>query len=1138
MSLFRATSSAYPRPMHIIAIRIKEFQTFMSIQTRYLLLILLVAYVASPFYSRGQSPTCDIAQITATFTGAGYVPLAVQGQPCSMYFVNPASQSAGAAQAAAAALGANLVVMNDAAENAAVAAALAASPYNGNTIWIGYQRVGAGQNLWYASDGTTGNFAPNNSDPNIYQNWAGGEPNNSGYQNTGTFGSCDYQCTNGEQCVQIYSNSQWNDLACDDNSRSVIEVNLCPEITITLSTNNVCAGTPVTLSATTVLGSTPYSYTWDTGQTGASIPVTPAQTTAYTATVTDRYSCSASEAATVTTLSSATSTFTADANACVNVPAAVTYIGSGLQGSTYAWNFDGGVPVNGSGQGPYQVGWATPGVKNVTLQVTENGCVSTMTTVQVNVEANPVADFTFTTECEGTATTFTNTSTGNFAVSAWDFGSGPVLANNTTFTFASSGTFPVSLGVTTANGCFGTATQQVTVHPQPAAAFTAPDVCLGASTTFADGTTIGGSGSISTHAWDFGDGVGTSAQSDPTYTYTAANSYNVSLTVTSVQGCTDNVTQAVIVGVNPVADFTVLNACAGSAVEFLDASTVAAGNLTGWSWTFGDNSTSSLQDPMHTYAAAGTYTVTLTASSGSCTDVFTGQAVVYPNPIANFTTSNVCLGDVATFTDNSSVNGSTITQWAWNFGGAGNSVLQSPTFTFANPGTYTVTLGVITADFCSATFSQPITIHPLPVPAFTAPPVCLGAATTFTNQSTVASGLIVGSAWDFGDLTGTSTATSPTYNYTAAGTYPVTLGTVTAFGCLAITTQNVTVNPLPVITASHTDILCAGQTNGTATASGSGSAAPYGYLWDNALQSTTATIQNLGPGPYTVTVTDALGCVSDTTVLVQQPLPINVNMIAGDDTCGLGNGAIQAVMLGGTAPFVYVWSAIRDSLSISSTLVPPSGWNRGLTPGEYSVTVTDAGGCQTQGTVTVGEIPKPVAVFSTRSKPEEMNDPSVQFFNQSEAALTYEWHFGDGEVSSQEHPNHDYDSSGVYLVMLIARNEPRYGCTDTAFRYVEVDPLYTFYIPNAFTPDGDGINDSWGPSGANFEVESYNVQVYDRWGKLVWQTDNPERQWNGRDQGSLEPVRPGLYAYQFIVKQFNTFEPKRISGTVTLYRNR
>jgi len=1109
----------------------------MPFQVRYSGFILFLLVQLAPWNLQAQSPTCDIALITATFTGAGYVPLAVQGQPCSMYFVNPTSQSAGAAQAAAAALGANLVVMNDAAENAAVAAALNASPYNGNTIWIGYQRTAAGVNTWFSSDGTTGTFAPNNNDPNIYQNWAGGEPNNSGYQNTGTFGSCNYQCQNGEQCVQIYPNSFWNDLACNSNSRSVIEVNLCPEITIAVSANNVCAGTPVNLSATTLLGSTPYNYTWDTGQSGANITVTPLQNTEYTATVVDRYACSATEAVTVTTVASATSDFTVNGPVCIGAPATVTYTGTGQPGSTYVWNFDGGVPASGSGQGPYQVGWATAGVKNVTLQVTENGCVSPVTTVQVTVEASPVANFTFTTECQGTTTTFTNTSTGNFAASAWDFGSGPVVATNATFTFPSAGTFPVSLGVTTATGCFGTITQQVTVHPQPTAAFTAPNVCLGEDTPFTNGSSIGGGGTL-TYDWNFGDGAGTSTQASPTYTYNNPNTYNVTLTVTSNQGCTAAVTQPVIVGVLPVADFNVVNACTGSAVQFFDATTIAAGNLTNWVWTFGDNTGANVQNPTHAYNSPGTYDVTLTVSSGSCTDAITLQATSFPNPVADFSTANVCLGEPAVFTDNSSVTGSVIAAWAYDFAGLANSVQQSPSYTFVNPGTYNVTLGVITADLCSDTHTGQITIYPTPVPAFSAPAVCVGNATQFTNQSTVSSGLIVANAWDFGNNSGTSVSASPSYTYPAAGTYPVTLGVGTAFGCTAIVTQNVTVNALPVVAATHTDILCAGQTNGTATAAASGSAAPYAYLWNNALQSTAQTVQNLGPGPYTVTVTDALGCVSDTTVIVLQPLPINVNLLAGDDTCGLGNGAIQAVMLGGTAPFEYVWSAIRDSTSIYSVNVPPSGWNTMLIPGSYSVTVTDAGGCAAQGTATVGQIPRPEAIFSTRSKPEEFRDPSVEFFNQSTAAFSYEWHFGDGDVSSQQHPVHDYETSGVYLVMLIARNEPRYGCADTTYRYVEVDPLFTFYIPNAFTPDGDGVNDTWGPSGANFEYESYNVQVYDRWGKMVWQTDNPDRQWNGTDQSSLEPVRPGLYVYQFLVKQFNTFEPRKISGTITLYRNR
>ncbi|TNF30580.1 MAG: hypothetical protein EP314_01470, partial [Bacteroidetes bacterium] len=213
-----------------------------------------------------QSPTCDIAAINAAFTGAGYVPLAVQGQPCSMYFINPSSQAAATAQAAAATLGANLVVMNDAGENANVAAALNASPYSGQTIWLGYQRTGAGAAEFFASDGTTGPFLPGNGNPLVYQNWAGGEPNNNGYGDTDWLGNCDWTCQNGEQCVQIYPNGQWNDLPCNETSISVIEVNLCPEITVDVNPNNVCAGTPITLTASTLLGSQPYQYVWSTNE--------------------------------------------------------------------------------------------------------------------------------------------------------------------------------------------------------------------------------------------------------------------------------------------------------------------------------------------------------------------------------------------------------------------------------------------------------------------------------------------------------------------------------------------------------------------------------------------------------------------------------------------------------------------------------------------------------------------------------------------------------------------------------------------------------------------------------------------------------------------------------------------------------
>lgn len=639
-------------------------------------------------------------------------------------------------------------------------------------------------------------------------------------------------------------------------------------------------------------------------------------------------------------------------------------------------------------------------------------------------------------------------------------------------------------------------------------------------------TTITASGGVS-YSWTTGDNTASVTVTQGTYT----------VTVTDGSGCISTEDVTVTESSTPVADFMVVDACAGDPVQFTDATTIASGSLTDWSWDFGDGNSSTLQNPTHIYAAPGTYDVTLTASSGSCSDMVTLQATSFPLPVADFTAANVCVGTAVDFTDNSNANGSNVLQWGWDFGDGGTDLTQSPSHLYANAGTYDVTLAIVTSDLCVATTTEQVIVFPAPVAAFSATTVCEGSATVFQNLSTVTSGSISGQAWDFGDNLGTSLNGGPNYTYANAGTYSVLLGVTSSNGCIATTTQNVTVNPLPSITATSTNVLCAGQTNGTASASASGGSTPYSYQWNNFLQSTTANIQNLPPGSYTVTVTDGQGCAADTTVTVIQPLPTLVNVVAFDDTCGLGNGAAQAIMLGGSGPFEYVWSSIHDSLSIYSEDITPSGWNTNLGPGTYSVVVTDAGGCTANGSVAVEQIPAPMAAFTTRSKPEEFLDPSVQFINQSTGAESYEWHFGDDDVSYNEDPVHDYETGGVFLVMLIAHNDPAYGCTDTAFQYIEVDPLFTFYVPNAFTPDDDTKNDTWGPKGDNFEYESYNVKVFDRWGKLVWQTDNHEVGWDGLDMESLKPVKQGMYVYQFVIKKFNTFKPKVINGTVMLYRH-
>lgn len=374
-----------------------------------------------------------------------------------------------------------------------------------------------------------------------------------------------------------------------------------------------------------------------------------------------------------------------------------------------------------------------------------------------------------------------------------------------------------------------------------------------------------------------------------------------------------------------------------------------------------------------------------------------------------------------------------------------------------------------------------------------------------------------------------------TFNGLPAGDYSATV--TDAVGCETSLDVTLTQPTQLELTAAHRDILCTGDNNGRAWASYSGGTPPYMIEWSDALNQTTDTISNLGPGPYRVTVTDDQGCELDTIVVVSQPLPLNLQFTVGADTCERKDGAILTNTLGGTRPYTYIWNTITDSAFYEVN--DAEGWNlvSQLGTGEYTVLVVDSNGCTKEGMANVPLIVPPNASFSTISKPEELIDPVVEFFNESTASETYEWHFGDGGVSSETHPQYAYDAPGNYLVMLIAHNEPRYGCADTTFRYIYVEPMFTFYVPNSFTPDNDGLNDDFRPYGENFDYEYYNLKIFDRWGALIWQTDNPERGWNGTHQSSLEDVKDGLYLYIFTLKKFNNFEPKVIKGSVKLYRN-
>ncbi|MFC2141191.1 PKD domain-containing protein, partial [Acidobacteriota bacterium] len=326
----------------------------------------------------------------------------------------------------------------------------------------------------------------------------------------------------------------------------------------------------------------------------------------------------------------------------------------------------------------------------------------------------PVADFTFTTT--DLTADFTDTSTdsdGTVVGWDWDFGDGNTsTAQNPSHTYAAAGTYTVSLTVTDDDSATDSVSKPVTVtepNAPPVADFTFTTSDLTANftdtSTDSDGTIVGWD-------WNFGDG-NTSTVQNPSHTYAAAGTYTVTLTVTDDDSATDSISKPVTVteppNVPPVADFTFTTS--DLTANFTDASTDSDGTIVSWLWNFGDGNTSTVQNPSHTYAAAGTYTVTLTVTDDdSATDsVSKPVTVTAPNipPTASFTyTIN---GLTVTFTDTSTDPDGTIVGWLWNFGDGNTSTVQNPIHTYAMGGTYTVTLTVTdndgATDSAGATFT-------------------------------------------------------------------------------------------------------------------------------------------------------------------------------------------------------------------------------------------------------------------------------------------------------------------------------------------------------------------------------------------------------------------------------------------------
>lgn len=659
--------------------------------------------------------------------------------------------------------------------------------------------------------------------------------------------------------------------------------------------------------------------------------------------------------------------------------------------------------------------------------------------------------------------------------------------------------------------------------------------------------------------------------------------FNCAMTTYSNQGnCLVNVDVQIAPTVVTAALQT-MNGCENTLLSFADSSTVNTGNLTEWLWDFGDGSTSVAQFPNHTYTNAGAYLVRLIATSGDCRDTVATEIAVYDTPNTVFTTTGVCISD-SVFMTNQSTDPYPLS-YTWDTGD-GSSAQQSTHLAhlYANAGTYTVTLQTVNSMGCNAQFSLPVTVFPPPfidagpdIQICPGTPVTLSAngaisynwsggitnatpftptgSTTYQVTGTDVNGcsstdeviltiyqLPVVEAGNFmavchGTPVTLNASGATTYNWTQSvtdgisftpnpGTHLFTVTGTDLNGCSSEDTVSVRVFPLPEVTAGNNQLICA-QSSVTLQAAGASS-----YTWDNGIQNGIP-FSPVANTTYTVTGTDIHGCTDTAQVMIsiEPPVPVLFDVDASS----------------GCVPHTVHFS---HQLSVANAELH---WIFG--DGEYdngtdNVTHTyDSPGCfdvrliatTPLGCVSDTILPEfvcayanPVAGFQpTPDVLSELNAVTTMF-NSTIGAVAYNWDFGDGSTSQQESPTHDFGPDiAEYTIVLTTISE--HGCTDVAEATIDVREELLFYVPNTFTPDGDQYNEIFKPVfTSGFDKNTYHLWIYNRWGELVFESQDVEEGWNGMYAGTI--AQDGTYTWKIEFKTTAGYLEKPLTGHVNLLR--
>jgi gliding motility-associated-like protein len=371
-------------------------------------------------------------------------------------------------------------------------------------------------------------------------------------------------------------------------------------------------------------------------------------------------------------------------------------------------------------------------------------------------------------------------------------------------------------------------------------------------------------------------------------------------------------------------------------------------------------------------------------------------------------------------------------------------------------------------------------------------------------------------SWNNGAGSGNPATVSPS----ATTTYVVTVSD----HCASTATDNiiVTVDPLAVVTASALPTtICSGQ-QATLTASG---AVTYTWMPGN-LSGSSINVSPSSATTYSVTGSSTGGCTGTTSITLDVTT-VSVSAISTEENCGHTDGTALANASGNCAgSFTYNWSSGQTVASATN-----------LSAGNYTVTVS-CSGCSSTASVDVNESAGLNADFIANPMVTSITSPNISFVDNTQGNIsTWSWNMGDGSAETSSSFIHTYGQVGNYLVTMTVTDA--FGCTDSVAKTIIVNDFYTLYIPNAFTPNGDRVNDVFTPFGTNVDGDNFEMTIFNRWGSVVYDTrnwtGNQCEGWNGtiNNSGTYEKAVTGVYTYKIHAgNQYDGF--KNYYGAVVL----